>query len=642
MTRLSPAAALLLTGCSLVITDADHQARLDADGDGYIAVEHGGDDCDDAQAAVHPGADETCNDVDDDCDGDADNDPIDGETFFHDADNDGYPGPLDSIVACGPPPDGYYPQGMVADDCDDSNSAIHPGAEEVCDGVDQDCDDQVDEGVTTVVYDDEDGDDYGETSTEHQGCADAPGVTDEPGDCNDDAPEINPGADEICGNDVDENCDDEALSCPPIDLSDARIGTGNLTGDLYGFSVAAAAGNAVVGAPGYNGDRGAAAVHVGVGSGDIGLNSGTAVFRGIDDGGYVGAAVAVVGDMLGSGGSTVAIGAPGMSSGSGAVYVLGPDHSGDINATDADAALEPVILDLDLGRALSWAGDVTGDGLDDMLVGAPGWSGNKGAAIIVAGPLTGVIDPLTGNHYWTGAATADEAGRSVAGAGDVDGDGFNDVLIGAWNAGEALQGATYLLRGPVDSDGTLSDADATLWGDAGYIAGLPVAGRGDIDGDGRSDIAIEAVGVDPDFGSVGKTFVFIGTTWSGTTTPTSVRDATAIIDQADEGDTKSDIGLGLDISADLNGDGHADLILGQPGRSGTRGGASLFFGPLEGSMSVHDANQQLDGAYSGDGAGLSVAATDVDDDGRDDLIVGAPGVDDNRGAIYVVPSSPDW
>lgn len=107
----------------------------DADGDGYCES-----DCDDADAAIHPDAVETCDGVDEDCDGSVDEGA--GPTWYIDSDGDGYGG--EAVVSC-EAPDAYADNGA---DCDDTDETVYPGAEELSDGQDNDCDDKIDEGVT--------------------------------------------------------------------------------------------------------------------------------------------------------------------------------------------------------------------------------------------------------------------------------------------------------------------------------------------------------------------------------------------------------------------------------------------------------------------------------------------------------------
>ena len=112
---------------------------IDDDGDGFSSDE----DCDESDPEVYPGAPELCNEVDDDCDGDVDEDPTDGVLRYRDADGDGYGDPEEARDTCYPDRVGWTAE---AGDCQDDDPAIHPDAEELCDGVDNNCDDEVDEG----------------------------------------------------------------------------------------------------------------------------------------------------------------------------------------------------------------------------------------------------------------------------------------------------------------------------------------------------------------------------------------------------------------------------------------------------------------------------------------------------------------
>ncbi len=157
-------------------------------------------DCDDSSASVHPGAAETCNETDDDCDSDVDEGVQ--STFYRDSDSDGYGDSANTSQACSPP------SGYVSDptDCDDGNGAVHPGAAETCNGADDNCNGDVDEGVLLTFYADSDGDGYGVPDVTTLACAQPSAFSDNSLDCNDSSASIHPGATESC-NGTDDDCD---------------------------------------------------------------------------------------------------------------------------------------------------------------------------------------------------------------------------------------------------------------------------------------------------------------------------------------------------------------------------------------------------------------------------------------------------
>ena len=171
----------------------------DDDGDGYTKIGCGGNDCNDSDPAIHPGAAEVCDGKDNDCDGIVD--PA-GALYYLDLDGDGFGNPNVSQVTC-PQPSGYVP---VAGDCNDSDPAIHPGAPEQCDGRDNDCDGQVDEDVTSVWYFDQDHDGYGRPIAPYIGCAPPAGYVAISGDCDDTRTNVHPGAVDSCDG-LDNDCD---------------------------------------------------------------------------------------------------------------------------------------------------------------------------------------------------------------------------------------------------------------------------------------------------------------------------------------------------------------------------------------------------------------------------------------------------
>jgi hypothetical protein len=196
--------------------DCDGGSDYDQDGDGFDAEVAGGADCDDTDPRVSPDADEYCNGVDDDCDAFVDeDDAVDRETFYGDLDGDGYGVDGVSTQAC-ELPSGYAPE---AGDCDDGDPLINPGADEICNGIDDDCDDSIDEDAVdaTLWYEDGDGDGYGDPATVIASCDTVLGLVSEGGDCDDSAPAIHPGADEYCDG-VDSDCDGELDEDEALDV----------------------------------------------------------------------------------------------------------------------------------------------------------------------------------------------------------------------------------------------------------------------------------------------------------------------------------------------------------------------------------------------------------------------------------------
>jgi len=170
-------------------------------------------DCNDGAPGVHPGATETCNEVDDDCDSQTDEGVT--TTFYQDSDSDTYGNASNTTHACSAP-SGYASNST---DCNDSASGVYPGATETCNAVDDDCDSQTDEGVTTTFY--QDSDSYGSASNTLDACSAPSGYVSDDTDCNDGASGVHPGATEIC-NAVDDDCDsqtDELGVCHPEDVA---------------------------------------------------------------------------------------------------------------------------------------------------------------------------------------------------------------------------------------------------------------------------------------------------------------------------------------------------------------------------------------------------------------------------------------
>ena len=189
-------------------------------------------DCDDTDSAVHPGATELCNSIDDDCDGTTDEpDAADALTWYADDDGDGYGDLASTTLAC------TQPTGFGTDDtdCDDTDSAVHPGATELCNSIDDNCDGTVDEATATDAVDwyaDTDGDGYGDAATTERACAQPSGYETDATDCDDSDSAVHPGADEYC-NSIDDNCDGTVDEATALDVLTWYADT---DGDSYGDS----------------------------------------------------------------------------------------------------------------------------------------------------------------------------------------------------------------------------------------------------------------------------------------------------------------------------------------------------------------------------------------------------------------------
>jgi hypothetical protein len=209
---------------------------------GYVSDDT---DCDDSSAAVHPGAGEYCDGVDDDCDGFVDESALDASTWYADGDGDTYGNAGATFVDCS------APAGYLADstDCDDTRASVHPGATETCNSIDDDCDGTVDDGATDAVtwYADADGDTYGNSAATAVDCSAPSGYLADATDCDDTSATVHPGATESC-NGVDDDCDgtvdDSAI--------DASTWYADADGDSFGDATVIALDCALP--TGYSGD----------------------------------------------------------------------------------------------------------------------------------------------------------------------------------------------------------------------------------------------------------------------------------------------------------------------------------------------------------------------------------------------------
>lgn len=188
---------VFVLGCtSNQVKPTDEDIVFDSDGDGYLATE----DCNDSDSSVYPQALELCDGVDNDCDGSIDEEVT--SIFYADADGDGFGSATISTEAC------EAGEGFVAtgNDCNDADAQSYPGAEELCDGIDNNCDAQIDEGLELEFYVDADGDGFGDDNQVVLSCEQYLGLSTLGGDCDDEDDTISPLSEELC-DELDNNCD---------------------------------------------------------------------------------------------------------------------------------------------------------------------------------------------------------------------------------------------------------------------------------------------------------------------------------------------------------------------------------------------------------------------------------------------------
>ncbi len=671
-----------MLGCALV-SDADLAARLDLDGDGMprpgdcddadasvgaevpLFADADGDgigsdasaaacqsstgfvraagDCDDTRSDVYPEAEEFCDGVDNDCDGSVDeNGGATVPTWYLDADGDLYGAAEAPIESCTQPV-GYA---AVAGDCDDADATANPGVREVCDGRDEDCSGVADDPRWWL---DADADGYGRSDDEVVACDPVNGRADTSGDCDDGDPSVHPGATERCDPaDIDEECDGLADDADE-DAEGARPAYIDDDGDGHG-NPAASVPAACELASGYSwldddcDDTRA----------DVSPSATEVCYDGVDQ--NCDAANDDDCDLDGSPRdedcddanrfvSPLMIEACGDDVDNDCDGVKAGDCrlTGELSMDTADATISGRQPQDYAGTAADGVGDLNADGYDDLVIGSY-------VADDFAGTISIFHGPLTGDHSWNddgdlvrGCSGSDVAGRALARGGDLDGDGLDDWVAGAQGMdvwGLDEYDGVAYLLG--DGPASLCGSTRHVYGEVGDYLGAAVDAGADFTGDGADDLITTQLGHFryDEFSAV--TVYGSATVTAGPITEVvSAAETAALVVENDV--TLAPFGYFVKFVGDLDGDGANELALGHDAATVVTprdGAVYVVAGGTTGLVGTSAADAVVHGPDSTHRAEHGFAAGDIDGDGRDDLGVASSWWNVGDGAVFMFTTLP--
>ncbi len=355
--------------------------------------------------------------------------------------------------------------------------------------------------------------------------------------------------------------------------------------------------------------------------------------------------VAPAGDVNGDGYSDVIIGAPNFDSlqnNEGRAYVYFGGSSGLSKSADWTARSNQA--DANFGNSVATAGDINGDGYSDVIVGAPLFDNgqtDEGEASVYNGSPNG----LSTISNWSSNNAGFRLGTSVSPAGDVNGDGYNDVIIGDYDYsnGQSSEGGAFVFYG--SSTGLSASFNWKAESDQVSAFLSICATAGDVNGDGYSDIICGAYQYDSGETDEGKVFV-----WYGSSSGLGANGTPANADwSAESNQANANFGNRVSTAGDVNGDGYSDVIVGSDYYSNgesNEGKVFVWYGSSSGlgaNGTPANADWSAESNQANANLGYSVSsAGDVNGDGYSDIIVGVPYYDNgqaNEGRAYVYHGS---
>ncbi len=569
-----------------------------------------GGDCDDTAIAVSPAGVEVCDGVDNDCSGTADGpDALDAQPYYTDADADGY-GDLTSLAfACTVPAGGV----ANADDCDDTDGSINPDADEICDRLDNDCDGrfylggalEAEEITSLSITTEGAGDDFGRhlafvPDLNGDGLAElvigAPGSNLEGTDAG--AVYLRYGSSIGGVVDYGETLADGSPTWDQRIVNDRAggfFGSAIAGGDFNGDGMADLAVSAPKGSR-PNNDQGVVFVFYGPLMAVTSTTEADVVINGSAGGAQTGISLAAA-DLDADGTTDLVIGSDRDSTSSersGAAYVL---YGGTLATGRVDAVADAVLYGLaddELGRTVA-LGDFNGDGTIDVVAAGPESGAlDLGVLAVAWGTGTRFAGPLTADVQLFGVAANEGLGRSMANAGDADGDCIDDLVVGS------RRERAFLVSGGSWTAGSVQAAATTVVeGTPGQAFSREVAGAGDLDGDGFDDLVFTAHRDDAAADDGGAVAVLYGSDELPATLSINELESFGRLPDAGTFPTYSasnlgvsegaflygnsedqQLGWGVAAGGDLNGDGYGDLAIASLNPQGSKGQVlGVYAGP---------------------------------------------------------------